>query len=609
MNFREIWDTYPQWSEIFTELDFLMVDSLERITGPVELTTEMSLATLLLAKAVRLNHVALSLKNEELGRVLHEQLWTFRDDDGDFVTADNKPTPDEVRNGVRSLVALESGVIERRSLLDPVDSHGPPLLLSYDQSGDAYLAYRRYAYAEEVVTRAILDSARSPHSLEGVASNEVLSSLGDITLSERGAQAISNALQRRLSVLTGGPGRGKTTIVASLLMGLRRHAEAHGRTYTVALCAPTAKAAVRMLGAVSDQLAAFGETLDDLSRFVSIDERSGSVHRLLGIRPDNTKSLRSLQHDFVIVDEISMLEFTLLAKLIEHAPNTHLVLVGDADQLASVNIGAALRDIVDGAEAVGLENLVTRLVENYRSNKVIDTLAQAINSGNANEALAIMARETEIIHRVGDTKAVFPDVFNWARQLRDAANRRDVETCFRLLSEQTVLCATHHGQGSVGWWRDSLSRYLAADGDTTAGTRFQPGTPVLVTENEQSIVVGIEQRLSNGDVGVAIPEENSMSLIFGPPTATRTRRENELGRAEAAWSTTIHKSQGSEYVSVVVSLPHASSRILTKELLYTAVTRAKEKVTIIGTDEAVRAAIERTTFRASGLVDRLRARA
>lgn len=609
MPFDHLWSAHPQWAEIFSDVDSLMVSSLERLCRGGFLSDAAALTGLLLAKSLRLNHVALPLKTDELERLCKEQLWHVRNHDGEFIEAPSTPSVSEILQGVDDLINLGGDVVEVQPLSQPVSPEGSPLLVSDRDDSHLYLAYRRYAMAEEVVTRAFLESAREPRPLEGVTADDIILSLSHTTISADGQQAIRHAIERSVSVITGGPGRGKTTVIASLLLGLRLAAAKKERQYSVALCAPTAKAAVRMEEAIKAQLGFFGETWADLQQYVKVDDRSGSVHRLLGIRPDNTKSLRQLDHDLVIIDEVSMLDISLLAKMIEHAPNTHLVFVGDADQLASVNVGAALRDIVDGAEAASLSGVITKLTVNYRFRAEIDELANAINSGVPQNALAVIEKYPEVIRRTTDPKTLVDENLQWARALRDEAilvtvgSEESRSDLLRNLVQRAILCATHVGDGSVAWWRDTLSRQLDVDGTTP--TRFQAGTPILITENEQSTVLRNDQRLSNGDVGVAVPSGAGMDVLFGPADNPRWRREGEIGHAQPAWAITIHKSQGSEYDTVVVSLPHASSRVLTKELLYTAVTRAKNHVVIVGSEKALTQAIGHKTFRSSGVVDRL----
>jgi len=611
MTLTTLRDANPIWNEVFANVDFLMVGTLERLGKNGSLSESAALTALLLAKSLRLNHVALPLEEAELTRLCAEQLWTIRDESGGFSQAADMPHAATIQAGVQELRVLGPAVIDIQALEVPVLLTGTPLLISTRDGAPWFLSYRRYAYAEEIITSRLINAAHSTDLLDGVTGDEVVRRLGSIPMSEVGEQAIRFAVERKLSIITGGPGRGKTTVIASLLVGLRLTAERRGKTFSVALCAPTAKAAVRMEEAIKGQVSSLGETWEDLQRFVQIDDRSGSVHRLLGIRPDNTKSLRHLDHDFVIVDEVSMLDVSLLAKVIEHAPSTHLVFVGDADQLASVNVGAALRDMIDGAELAGLSGIVSKLNVNYRFRSEIDEFASAINRGNADEALEIMGKHPDVIRRATKADDLVRENVQWAQDLQmsaiaSARGETSPSDLIAKLTTRAILCATRRGEGSVAWWSDTLARFLEISGSTP--TRFQAGAPVLITENEQSAVLQNGSRLSNGDIGVARPSERGMEVLFGPPESPRIRSEGELGAAEPAWAITIHKSQGSEYDTVIVSLPHKSSRILTKELLYTAVTRARSQVVIWGSDDALTQAIEHETFRSSGLTERLATR-
>jgi len=613
VTFDSIWKGEVLWRKLFSDVDFLMVASLERFVAELQFNESTSLALLLLAKSLRLNHVALPLIEDEFRRLCEEQLWTYRDEDGDFVLADKVPNLDFVVEGIRAIEAIQCGLVERQSMSQPVKIEGSPILISEISEDLAYLAFRRYAYAEEVVAQRVLASAKSVEQLESVTSDEVLDSLKNSILNSEGRLAVKQAIERNLSILTGGPGRGKTTVIASLLFGLRLVGEAKNTKFSVALCAPTAKAAVRMEEAIKGELATAGETWDDLQTFVNIDERSGSVHRLLGIRPDNTKSLRNLDHDFVIIDEVSMLDISLLAKVIEHSPRAHLVLVGDPDQLTSVNVGAALRDIVDGVRSAPLPGLVSELVTNYRSIKEIDDLATAINEGDLPKATKIIQEHPGTLRWETTYGSEVAANLAWATELKNTAlaysesKEKSMEPLGEVLNSRAILCATHVGEGSVYWWRDTISRLMEAEGNSFG--RMPVGMPVLVTANEQSVVLKNNERLSNGDVGVVVPGEGVNEILFGPVSSPRVRREAEIGASEPAWSMTIHKSQGSEYETVVVSLPNSNSRILTKELLYTAVTRARKKVVILGSHDALAKAISHRTFRASGLVERLASRA
>jgi exodeoxyribonuclease V alpha subunit len=156
----------------------------------------------------------------------------------------------------------------------------------------------------------------------------------------------------------------------------------------------------------------------------------------------------------------------------------------------------------------------------------------------------------------------------------------------------------------VAFWRDRVER-LVPDVIGSSG-RFRVGAPLLITENEQSLVRSVDEQLANGDVGIVLQRPDGHDVYFGPAGAPRVRKEAHVGASETAWSMTIHKSQGSEYDEVVVSLPRSSSRTLSRELLYTAVTRAKDRVTIVGGRQAFEQALRESIPRASGLVDRVR---
>jgi exodeoxyribonuclease V alpha subunit len=606
MRFRELWEQNELWQSVFSDHDYLLVDSLQRLGESSELTLNAALTALLLAKSVRDDHAALSLKSEEIDRLLNEQLWTVRGEDGDLTTADNAPSFAEIMSGVRDLLAMGSEVAEELMLHSKVSISGAPLVISIENNRHISIAFRRFAHAEEVIATALIESSVTLSPTSNLEIDKFLEGISKEQLSEVGIKAIRNALERKLSIITGGPGRGKTTIVASLLIGLKQHAEKHSLTYSVALCAPTAKAAVRMREAIEQRLNVLGESISDLETYIRIDERSGSVHRVLGIRPDNTKSLRTLAHDFVIVDEVSMLEFTLLAKLLQHSANAHVVLVGDADQLASVNVGAVLRDVVDGCKG-SLSCLVSELTVNYRFKEEINNFALAINGGEISTVLELLNSDSDSLEWHREPSFIVPQVLEWASDLRANAVAHRINECFRLLTKYAVLCATHKGKGSVGWWREMVLRSLPED---ILGNyqRFPIGAPILITQNEQSVVLSNSKRLANGDVGFLAFENENRTGFFGPVDNQRIRLESQLGEAETAWSMTIHKSQGSEYENVIVSLPEAKSLVLSKELLYTAVTRAKSKVTIIASEAALQRCVSKKTFRVSCLVERLSAR-
>ena len=419
---------------------------------------------------------------------------------------------------------------------------------------------------------------------------------------QRGAAEV--ALSRALTVLTGGPGTGKTTTVARLLALLAEQAELDGRSRPrIALAAPTGKAAARLLEAVQIEVDALDQV--DKDRLPALN--ATTLHRLLGSRPDTSSRFRHnrdnrLPHDVIVVDETSMVSLTMMARLLEAVrPESRLLLVGDPDQLASVDAGAVLADLVEGLAAVD-DTPIARLVTSHRFGESIRGLAFAIRDGKADEALEILAAGGEHIEWV-DTqhpadilrKVLVPH----ALALREAAILGDGPAALATLDEHRMLCAHRRGQHGVAYWNRQVERWLAEQTDTPLWSAWYVGRPVLVTANDYGL------GLYNGDTGVAIQRDGVLRAVMsgsGGPVEFATSR---LADIETMHAMTIHKSQGSQATEVTVLLPAEDSRLLTRELLYTAVTRARHKVRLIGSAEQVRAAIERRAVRATGLSRRL----
>ncbi len=425
---------------------------------------------------------------------------------------------------------------------------------------------------------------------------------------QRGAAAL--ALSRALTVLTGGPGTGKTTTVARLLALLAEQSHHGGRsTPRIALAAPTGKAAARLLEAVQAQV----DTLDSVDRDRLPELRATTLHRLLGSRPDSSSRFRHdrdnrLPHDVIVVDETSMVSLTMMARLLEAVrPEARLLLVGDPDQLASVEAGAVLADLVDGLAGLP-DSPVARLVTSHRFGKSIGALAAAIRDGDADAALSVLGAADGHIEWV-DTdqpagvlrKVLVPQ----ALALREAAVLGDGAEALRTLERHRMLCAHRRGPFGVDHWNRQTERWLAEQTDTPLWQAWYVGRPVLVTANDYGL------GLYNGDTGVSVLRDGALRAVMAVPSPEGTGllefATSRLSDIETMHAMTIHKSQGSQADEVTVLLPPQDSRLLTRELLYTAVTRARDKVRLIGTAEQVRTAIERRAVRATGLSRRLQA--
>ncbi|MGI9125037.1 MAG: exodeoxyribonuclease V subunit alpha [Mycobacterium sp.] len=420
---------------------------------------------------------------------------------------------------------------------------------------------------------------------------------------QRGAAEV--ALARALTVLTGGPGTGKTTTVARLLALLAEQAELDGRSrLRIALAAPTGKAAARLLEAVQLEV----DALDPADRGRLPELTATTLHRLLGSRPDTKSRFRHnrdnrLPHDVIVVDETSMVSLTMMARLLEAVrPESRLLLVGDPDQLASVDAGAVLADLVEGLDAVE-DSPVARLVTSHRFGESIGALAQAIRDGDADTALEVLAAGGEHIEWVasGDASGILRKVVvPHALKLREAAVLGDADEALRTLDQHRLLCAHRRGSYGVAYWNRQIERWLAEQTDTPLWAAWYPGRPILVTANDYGL------SLYNGDTGVAVLRDGGLRAVMASAGGPLELATGRLSDVETMHAMTIHKSQGSQAVEVTVLLPTADSRLLTRELLYTAVTRAREKVRVIGTADQLRAAVDRRAMRATGLAGRLR---
>lgn len=415
---------------------------------------------------------------------------------------------------------------------------------------------------------------------------------------QRGAAEV--ALRQSLTVLTGGPGTGKTTTVARLLAAIAEQAEiAGGAPPRMALAAPTGKAAARLQDAVADEVS----RLDPVDRTRLAGLRATTLHRLLGSRPGTSSRFRHhrdnrLPHDVIVVDETSMVSLTMMARLLEAVrPDARLLFVGDPDQLASVDAGAVLADLVEGLGEAGVVELTTP----HRYGAAIGALARAIRAGDADAAVQLLRAGGDAVGwlETGDPSASLrAPLTARAEALRRAALLGDGAAALAVLDGHRLLCAHRRGPFGVAHWNRQVERWLAESTGQPVWAQWYPGRPLLVTANDYGLGV------YNGDTGVVVASPDGLRAHVGAQRFAPGR----LGEVDTMFAMTIHKSQGSQADEVTVLLPPPDSRLLTRELFYTAVTRAKKRVQVVGTEDAVRAAIDRRATRASGLAQRLRTR-
>lgn len=419
--------------------------------------------------------------------------------------------------------------------------------------------------------------------------------------------ASTAAVRQRTTVLTGGPGTGKTTTVARLLALLVEQAEvAGGQRPRIGLTAPTARAAAQLRDAIDRARADLPSA--DRARLHGLEAMT--LHRLLGWKPGTNPRTTSrfrhdrtnrLPHDVVVVDEASMVSLTMMARLLEAVrPEAQLVVVGDPDQLASVDAGAVLADLVAGLRARDDgADVVSRLTHTYRFGSGIGALAQAIRDGDADTALSVID-ESDDVELVTDPMTLRGRLVRTSVRLRRHAVDGDAEGALRVLGEHRLLCAHRTGPTGVTSWNRHVEQWVAEETGETYWTPMYPGRPLLVTANDYA------NGLLNGDTGVVLRRPDG--LLGAELDTTDGRRQlptSRLSEVDTMHAMTVHKAQGSQARHVTMVLPEDDSPLLTRELLYTGVTRAQDYVTIVATPDTVRAAIDRRSQRASGLALRL----
>ncbi len=511
---------------------------------------------------------------------------------------------------------------------------------------DTHLYLDRYWREERQVAADLLALAGGDvagMSMDALADGLARLFPGDADMRQRLAAAA--AVVRRFAVVAGGPGTGKTTTVARIVALLAEQASAAGgRPPLVGLAAPTGKAAARLQEAVHEE--ADRVVVSDEVRALLLGLRASTLHRLLGWKPRSHSRFahdreNRLPHDVVIVDETSMVSLSLMARLVEAVrPDARLILIGDPGQLTSIEAGVVLGDIVGPAvsglrmssrvrgelsEATGslvlaeeppagvtIGDGIVVLDRVHRYGGGIARLAEAIRrgdgdgavdalSGGAGEHITWLPLDVEETGTEADLGLVRDLAVAAGLAVLDAARAGKAMAALTALGRFRLLCAHRRGPHGVSAWTSRLQAWLSAEvEDLDVELRDYVGRPLLVTENDY------ELGLYNGDSGVivqgigehadAIFERGGELLRFSPL---------RLGAVETVYAMTIHKSQGSQFDTAAILLPPPSSRILTRELLYTAVTRARERLVVVGTEETVRAAVGRPVARASGLGGRL----
>lgn len=442
--------------------------------------------------------------------------------------------------------------------------------------------------------------------------------------------AAATAVARSFAVISGGPGTGKTTTVAKLLAILVETGLQRGKPPTIRLVAPTGKAAARLTESIG---AALRELALPPEWTAAIPTEAGTLHRLLGVIPGRSQfrhhADNPLHLDLLVVDEASMVDLPMMARLLDALPaHARLILLGDKDQLASVEAGAVLGDIcsfIDQGISPALATWLSRqtgyslagsargapirdslclLSKSWRfdQNSGIGQLARACNSGDVSSVAAVWDQgftDIRLQPWVGDAyeALIARGVAGYRTYLEAARAGADIATVFKAFHGFQILCALREGPFGVAGLNERLELALSRAGLLQRDGEWYAGRPIMVVRNDHGL------GLYNGDMGLCLPDETGRLRVWfeQPGGDLRALLPSRLPPHETVYAMTIHKSQGSEFAQTLLVLPDQDSPVLTRELLYTGVTRAKQRLELFGSEAMLARIVRRPTERNSGL--------
>lgn len=444
--------------------------------------------------------------------------------------------------------------------------------------------------------------------------------------------AAAVALTRRISVISGGPGTGKTTTVAKLLAALiQLSGEQKCR---IRLAAPTGKAAARLTESLGGALQKLPLTASARARF---PDEASTLHRLLGAQPGSQRlryhAGNPLHLDVLVVDEASMIDLTMMSRLIDALPpHARVIFLGDRDQLASVEAGAVLGDICTYASlgytperaselsrltgcplagnasplAGALRDSLCLLQKSYRfgSDSGIGQLASAVNNGDRHNTRAVFNAafadiDKKPLHSRDDYQTMLDDALEgYQRYLECVRLQSTPEQTIAAFGEYQLLCALREGPFGVAGLNERLEQVLAQKGriQRVVHSRWYEGRPVMISRNDSAL------GLFNGDIGIALDRGQGLRVWFlMPDGSVKSVQPSRLPEHETAWVMTVHKSQGSEFNHVALILPTQLSPVITRELIYTAITRARQRLSLYADERVLMQGIAARTERRSGL--------
>lgn len=481
------------------------------------------------------------------------------------------------------------------------EQHRAPLVVDDNQ---AYLS-RHYRY-ESAIANALLKAQEHPQTFKQRDLDALLSELFPQATPENQAQqeAVRTACQQGLTLLSGGPGTGKTTTVTKMLIALLT---LNPNLQQVMLAAPTGKAASRLNQSIQHQLSQLNLSESVTSR---LPTEATTLHRLLGMRLDQVAKFNQqnpLACDLLILDECSMIDLRMFANLFNALPSScRLILIGDPYQLASVEAGSVFADICQGGKSTDspLHHQLARLEHSFRfdPNAGIGQLARAVHSADFRLLKHAFAQEkTSLIwHQAESTPPLLPDdyVQQHILPVMQADNAQDALDHF---NRSRLLCALRGGTEGLRNLNETVEIALKQN-SLALNQAFYQGRPIIIRENHPPT------GLYNGDTGIVWPDESGVLMAYFEDLDGQLKSIalSRLPKLETAWAMTIHASQGSEFSHVAIYLPTEPSPLLSNELLYTAITRAKTTLSLYSSEASIKACLHKRISRFSGLERRLK---
>lgn len=542
--------------------------------------------------------------------------------------------PKSVREQIRRLVNLEPLIgqnfiplIDQRIVGD--GSVLTPLVLDKNR---LYL-YRYWQYEKQVAKRLLNGGELGQ---ENVSGDKLAAQLDRYfgTDEKPDWQRVAAAITTRhlISVISGGPGTGKTTTVTKLLAIYIENSLAQGKRPIIQLAAPTGKAAARLSESIAQ--AKLKLNLDEEVKAL-IPDQGKTLHRLLGVRPATKKFVHHQDNplllDLLVIDEASMIDLPMMSSVINAlANNSKLVLIGDRDQLASVEAGSVLGDICavpkvasySAAQSLYLQDScylpqsdisdipfsdhVAFLQKSYRfdENSGIGALASACNSGSVQGVARVLSAgysDLQVITPSGQRSQILKAALKgYQGYLEVVGSNPQPQALLDSFNQFQILCALRVGDYGVEQVNQQIETHFEQQQMKPLDNRWYVGRPIMITQNDNYM------QLYNGDIGVTCIDADSgqLKVWFEQGGALRSVLPSRLPKHETVFAMTVHKSQGSEFDHVMMLLVQ-SAKVINRELVYTAVTRAKQQFSLFGFESLVQQAVKHVTQRTSGLADRI----